>query len=362
MTAIISTIESSEFSNVPASIQEKLESLLQNPWLDRAGLTALIKFAAQINAQKISENEILRILFNPTIPSSNDISEYRRRHTELYSARAPQIVQEITKSNQKFFCITSGMYAGKSTLAGEVCKGLEQSGIHVVRAVPHFMGKHITQRGKVPCENDKTGVDGFVTTDALPLDPNNLEEFFNQANIPSDKPSVIYLDEFSFLDPASLRAFISRVQADYPLVKFLLVGLNTNTFGKPLEGYEAALGYNPNLIQCNSFVPGEEVIEENGEKIPTGTMTIRYLRLPDGSMVLDTGFLPVVVPKEAGAALYAPANPKFHPLNVLAEERALVEIMINPVEESKRMRQECLQALTYWRQFLESSLLTQQET
>lgn len=362
MTAIISTIESNELSNVPASIQEKLESLLQNPWLDRAGLTALIKFAVHLNAQKISENEIFRILFSPIIPSQDDISEYRKRHTELYSARAPQIVQEITKSKQNFFCITSGMYAGKSTLAGEVCKGLEKSGIHVVRAVPHFMGKHITQRGKVPGENDKTGVDGFVTTDALPLDPNNLNEFFNQANIPADKLSVIYLDEFSFLDPASLRAFINRVRVAYPFAKFLLVGLNTNTFGKPLEGYEAALEYNPSLIQCNSFVPGEETTEVNGKKIPTGTMTIRYLRLPDGSMVLDTGFLPVVVPKEAGVVLYAPANAVFHPFNVLQEEQGLVEGMVNPDAESSRIRQECLRALTYWRQFLQSSLLKQQET
>ncbi len=350
MTDTTPSFESPELRNLPKSIQEKLQQLILNPWLDRAGLTALIKFAVYLSGKNISENEINRILFNPTIPSQDDISQYRIRHTKLYSVKAPQIAREITRNDQKVFCITSGMYAGKSTLAGEVCKRLEQQGIHVVRAVPHFMGKHITQRGKVPGEDDTTGADGFVTTDALPLDPGNPDEFFNQANIPTDKLSVIYLDEFSFLDPESLRAFISRVQTAYPLAKFLLVGLNTNTFGKPLEGYEAALKYNPELIQCNSFVPGEETTEVNGEKIPTGTMTIRYLRLPDGSMVLDTGFLPVVVPKEAGVALYAPANAQFHPFNVLEEAKALVQIMINPGVESNRIRLECLNALMSWQQ------------
>jgi thymidine kinase len=314
----------------------RLESDRLFELFDKGGFAALKKMIAFALQSGWSENEIIKFFFEPIKPDSNSIESFRNRHQQIYYQQAIDLANQINNSTTQFFIISSSMYAGKSTLAAEVCDQLRPQGYRVIPMVPFFMSddgqaSHITLRGRETRVGDAVGRDGFTQIKALCYYPAQIESIFQQLNIARDEKVVIHFDEFSFLDSGSIGVFVEYVTQNYPNIKVLFVGLNRNALGAQLPGYIAAKNTDNIEVTCKSFVPNS--IDSQSQDLPTGTFTSRYVILPNGVSVLDCGFLPVAVPKEfASLVYYTPSNSDrhFHNMLIQMQEDTLLSGIVEP--------------------------------
>lgn len=342
------TVESLQDINIPAIIATKLNALHQSEYfseLDKSGVMAIEKIIIYALEVGWTVEQIDRFLFNPVIPNSHQINIFRTRHQSIYREQAVSLANEVDQSLEQFFAITSSMYAGKSTLAAEVCEQLSEKGYRVIAMVPHFMSDEenanfITLRGREVKDGDEIGKDGFTRINAVSYNHDNYKELIESFGINRTDKVVIHFDEFSFLPAECILEFIHYITVNYSNVKVLFVGLDKNALGAELAGYSAIKQTVAAEFACKSFVPNSiDLVDENTE--PTGTYTSRYLVLPDGVTVLDCGFLPVAVPKEfAKLVHYTPANKDTHMHTVLSliEQYELLESIVNPTVEQVEQR------------------------
>lgn len=347
---------------IPPSIRIKIEELRSSEYFnlfDSSGYQALLSIILYALENGWTEEQINKLLFNPVKPSKDQVEIFRQRHEAIYAQQALGLAQDVDQSVGQFFSITSAMYAGKSTLAAEVCSNLSELGYRVIPIVPSFMVESdeedeesgdsngivekkafITLRGRKEREGEIVGPDGFTRIEALPYSTENYLAFFESLNIsPTDKV-VIHFDEFSFMGTEDILLFRNYVQQNYPNVKVLFVGLNKNALGQDLAGYLAVQNNVEREIPCRSFVPN--ILQDIDELCePTGTYTSRYVVLPSGMHVLDCGFLPVVVTKEfARLVYYTPSNMEHHMHYILQQidQDALLDSIVNPSEDQQSIR------------------------
>lgn len=334
---------------LPEALANKLIALQQSemfPYFDEAGINAIILLIKHMLETGYSTQKIEKILFNPTKPNLEEIGTFRARHQEIYKEMSVGLAREIDSSVEQFFAITSSMYAGKSTLAAEVCSQLRIQGYRVITMVPHFMSDDgnatfVTLRGREVQDDDVIGNDGFARIDAIAYDHSVYEEIIRSMNISLSEKVIIHFDEFSFLPADCLLEFIQYITVNHPNVKVLFVGLDKNALGQELDGYTAVKSSVTSEFACRSFVPNTlESVDTNTE--PTGTFTSRYVVLPDGTMVLDCGFLPVVVPKEFSRLVYyTPANQSEHMYTILTimEELEILSAIVAPNDAQREQRE-----------------------
>lgn len=335
--------------DIPSIITHKLNSLRQSEYfssLDQSGIRAVERIIVFALEAGWNEEQIDRFLFNPVIPSQEQINIFRTQHQNIYREQAISLANQVDESIEQFFAITSSMYAGKSTLAAEVCEQLSEKGYRVIAMVPHFMSDEenanfITLRGREVKDGDDVGKDGFTRINAVPYNHDNYQQLIDSFGIkPTDKV-VIHFDEFSFLPSECILEFIHYVTVNYSNVKILFVGLDKNALGAELAGYVAIKETVAAEFACKSFVPNS--IDSSSEIVePTGTYTSRYLVLPDGVTVLDCGFLPVAVPKEfAQLVHYTPANEEQHMHTILnlIEQFELLDSIVNPTDAQQELRE-----------------------
>jgi len=362
---------------IPLQIQSKLDELTSSeyfPLMDPSGYHAILNIIAYALKNNWTIDQINTFLFNPVKPTREQLDIFRTRHEQIYAEQAIGMAREVDELDDQFFSISSSMYAGKSTLAAEVCSNLAQIGYRVIPIVPDFMVEveedqddeagtaqlenpeastrkkkpgFITLRGKTVKPGDTVGNDGFTRIEALAYTAADCEIFFNSLNIQPNEKIVIHFDEYSFMGPEDVLYFRNYVQQKYPNIKVLFVGLNKNALGKELEGYAAIKESVATEMVCRSFVPNIlENIDDQCE--PTGTHTSRYVVLPNGFHVLDCGFLPVVVPKEfAQIVYYTPSNAEHHMYNILLEcgQVNLLNQVVSPDENQDMTRVNLFHAL-----------------
>lgn len=351
MTDQLSIRQRLELLEIPENIQRHLQALTQSEYfqyLDTNGFEALLVILTYTLANNWPSEEIERLLFNPIKPNKQQIDLYRQRHHEIYSEQSVGLSQIIDNSSDQFFAITSSMYAGKSTLASEVCKRLEDKGYRVITMVPFFMGDFITIRGRECTSDDEVGEDGFARISAVQYNPETYEELFRELNISKEDKVILHFDEFSFLPPEAILQFIEYIKLEYPNIKVIFVGLNKDLLGKDLDGYLAIKGSVKEEFSCQSFVPAPESNEEPTELMPTGTYSTRYLILPDGTTVMDCGFLPIVVEKEwAELVYYTPSTEERH-VNTMLQitgQGHLLQALLNPSFSQIQLREQLFDSL-----------------
>lgn len=334
---------------IPPLLLEKITQLEESEYFeffDAAGLMALMSIIRYGIEDDWPVEIIDRLLFSPIVPSIEHIETFRQTHHAMYAEQSISMAETVHQSTEQFFTISSSMYAGKSTLASEVCGRLANLGYRVVPMVPFFMSdennaNHITLRGRPVQEGDKIGKDGFAQIEAIAYNPASFEEIIEGLGIKRDEKVVIHFDEFSFLPSEDILNFIQYITINYSNVKVLFVGLNTNALGVELAGYTAARQYVTEEFVCKSFVPNAiEAVDDT--TMPTGTYTSRYVLLPNGLKVLDCGFLPIVVPKEfSNLVHYTPANYFQHMYEILKGigQHELLDQVVNPNEAQSGIRQ-----------------------
>lgn len=352
MLGYINPLERLSGLNLPQSIKNKLDSIVNSeyfPLLDSSGFDSIIRIIEIAIEEGWQEEEINELLFSPSRPSNLQISAFRKRHQEIYSQESIHLAEEISSSSSQFFAISSCMYAGKSTLAAEVCRRLEGKGYRVITMVPFFMGDFITIRGRECTADDEVGEDGFARITAVQYNPETYQHFFESLCIDREEPTVIHFDEYSFLPSDAIIQFIEFIKQNYPNVKVIFVGLNKNLLGQDLEGYTAVQGVVSQEFSCKSFVPSLATETSDLSSItPTGTFTARYLILPDGTTILDCGFLPIVVEKELSQLVYyTPTECNRHLYTLLDNERnqELLNRVINPDDTQQYKREQLLYML-----------------
>jgi len=333
---------------IPTPIKQRLDDLRNSEYFeffDPAGFTALCRLIGYAIRNGWSNEHMIKFFFNPIIPSTAHIDIFRRRHQQMYREQSNELANIVDNSPEQFFAISSSMYAGKSTLAVEVCEQLAAIGYKVIPLVPFFMSDEdnanfITLRGREAREGDIVGNDGFTRIKAFPYNPDNYIDLIESLGINDDEKTVIHFDEFSFLSEQSILDFVQYLTVNYSNVKVLFVGLNRNALGSELPGYTAILPYVSNEFLCKSFVPNAiDIVDDSTE--PTGTYTSRYVVLPGGLTVLDCGFLPIAVPKEYSELVhYTPSNESQHMYVILKQmgSAAILETVVNPNESQLALR------------------------
>lgn len=218
------------------------------------------------------------ILFPTDIDLPEEIiSEFTQKHQAIYKPLSDKIVEDVLNGDSDVTVIGSGMYGGKSTLSFYVLDKLEALGYTTEIYIADVMDEDFVTARSYPGEGKKRPAIKYGSGTKLDL--------------PKSENSIVMLDEFSFLDLDSVNKFVCECKEKG--IKVILLGLNTNYLGDNLPVFNnlnKVVG-NHKLVECKSFVPGEE------NDRATGTKTRRFINI-NGNWILDMGVLPLVVSKE----------------------------------------------------------------
>lgn len=293
---------------------------------------SLFVIAFQCIQEGLSDQQILTFMFNPVIPDLDALKTYRTKHSKMYEEPASRFAEKMFETDQRYFGITACMHGGKSTLAFKIKRMLEKKfkkKINVFPMIPFFMQEpYITIRGERPRAGDTVDENGFIRIEAKQYDPNTQKSFFDALGIDPSKKTLLWFDESTFMSEKDLSDFVKYIEErypknEYPQLKILFVGLNSNYMAEDTSGFgvfeytinnQFVEGERLEIEVCKSFVPG---VQDLNDSDPMGELTMRYVVFPDGFKVLDVRTLPLIVSKDIKAVLYASTTIDRHPSRFL---------------------------------------------
>jgi hypothetical protein len=278
--------------------------------LSKQGIAAMI----QTGLEKGNIEEVMEVIFYPSEPSNERLEVYKARHREMYEIRSVDIADEL-EANSDIVILRSGMYGGKSTLATETLKRLEERGYTNSVIIAGILGDDFTT---ARCYD---GDDGVLEAEMVLKD--TIESI--KTNILSDKGDnenhVVYFDEFSFEDGNLVQEIVDFCGERN--IKLIMAGLDTDYLGRELPTMTRFCQSEKTHIEyCNSFTIHQDDYE-NGD--PIGSHTARYVRLPEGGYVLDVASFPLAVSKTEEFVLYIPVAFKHHMRGVLSGQDELLD-------------------------------------
>jgi thymidine kinase len=258
---------------------EKAEGLLYTLSVEDKRILDAYDFLARTNPN------ILFLKEEHLQPTEEQLDYYTSWHSNRYKELAKQLV----KDEWDVLVIGSGMFGGKSTLSFEILDRYKEQGYDPLVLIADVMPEHYVTARSYQGKRRKRGAIKY------PLQKELLDK-------PIQKPSIILLDEFSFLsDIESLNNLLEYTKTHN--IKIVLTGLDTNYLGEPLETYRKIVENSNYKIQnLKSFIPSID------SETPIGTHTIRYVKIND-TWIYDMGILPLVVSKEEEFLVhYCPAT------------------------------------------------------
>jgi thymidine kinase len=279
--------------------------------------------------------DVLRVMFEVSEPSDERIAQYTENHLAEYDEVGEEIISQFENNPGSGLLLDSCMNAGKSTLAETILRKMEKRGYTTYTIIAEIGDDKTTAR----C----FGKDG--TRDAIQVNDQNIMNTLAQikTTLSENPKQVLYFDECTFSSSEVVTSVVDFCEENG--VNYILAGLNKDSLGRDLPTMHfmnSQLKAKDKITRyhCKAFTMSQDdesirpIKEGEGRVRPkgNGTHTARYVKFPDGTVIVDPGALQQIVNKNKDYVVYVPVPEEVH-FSAFVTSRSQSNILkIVPVE------------------------------